>query len=114
MRHHRGADDAERQVEHGRIFDDLDGRRKAEDHAPPVRIGQRDLEEEADEDHPQQRDDEGLDPAETEALQPQNQEDVESRDDDAQFQRNAEQQVEPGSPFPLRRSVVPMLAEWSG
>jgi hypothetical protein len=34
VRHHRGADDAKRQIEHRRVVDDLDGRRKAADDAP--------------------------------------------------------------------------------
>ena len=94
MRHDGGADDAERQIEHGRIVDDLGRRREAADHLAPVRVGQRDLDEEAQENHAQQRDDEGLDPAEAEALQPQDQEHVECRDQHADFQRNAEQQIE--------------------
>ena len=94
MRHDRGADDAERQIEHGRIVDDLGRRREAADHLAPVRVGQRDLDEEAQEDHAQQRDDEGLDPAESEALQPQDQEHVQRGDQHAELQRDAEQQVE--------------------
>ena len=94
MRHDGGADDAERQIEHGRVRHDLGGGREAADHLPPLRIGQRDLHEETGEDHPQQRDDEGLDVAEAEALQPEDQEHVERGDQHAQFQRDAEEQVE--------------------
>ena len=70
MRHDGGAQDAEREIEHLRIGDDIGGGRKAADYCAPVRIGQGDLDGEADRDDPEQRHDEGLDPAETEVLQP--------------------------------------------
>ncbi len=48
MRHHRGADDAERQIQHRRVLDDLDRRREAADHLAPIGIGHGDLDAEAE------------------------------------------------------------------
>ncbi len=67
------------------------GRREAADHARPSRdrpcaIWTR----EAHRDDAEQRDDEGLDPAEAELLQIEDQEHVERGDDDADLERNAE------------------------
>jgi len=61
----------------------------------PIRIGHRNLDAEADRNDAEQRHDEGLDPAEAEVLHPQDQEHVEGRDQDAELERNAEQEVEP-------------------
>ena len=94
MRHHRRADDAEREIEHLRVLHDLDRRREAADHVAPIRIGHGDLNAEADGDDAEQRDDEGLDPAEAELLHPQDEEHVERGEDDADLERNAEQQIE--------------------
>ena len=95
VRHHGRAEDAERDVEHVRVGDDLRGRRKAADHRAPVRIRHRDLHREAHRDDAEQRDDERFDPAEAEILQPQNEEHVERGDQHADLERNAEQQIEP-------------------
>ena len=95
VRHHGGAEDAEREIEHVRIGDDLGRRREAADHRAPIRIGHRDLDREADRDDAEQRHDEGLDPAEAEVLHPQDQEHVERGDQHAELERNAEQEVEP-------------------
>ncbi len=95
MRHHRRAEDAEREVEHLRIADDLGRRRETANHLSPIGIGERDLDRKAQRDHAEQRDHQSLDPAESELLQIEDQEDVERRDDDAELERNAEDQVEP-------------------
>ena len=92
--HDRRADDAERQVEHVRVGDDLRRRREAANHLPPIGIGHGDLHDEADGDDAEQRDDEGLDPTEALVLQIKDQEHVGGGDDDADLQRNPEQQVE--------------------
>ena len=84
-------------IQHIRIGEDVGGRRKAPQHPAPIGIGQYDLDQEADRDHPDQRDDERLDPAEALGLQPQDQEHVERGDDDADLERNAEDQIEPDS-----------------
>ena len=95
VRHHGRAEDAEREIEHVRIGDDLGGRREAADHRAPFRIGHRDLDRKAQRDDAEQRDDEGLDPAEAEVLHPQDEEHVERGDQHADLERNAEQQIEP-------------------
>ena len=84
-----------REIEHVGIAHDLGRRREAADHRAPFGIGHRDLDAEADRDDAQQRDDESLDPAEAEILHPQDQEHVERSDQHADFERNAEQQIEP-------------------
>ncbi len=94
VRHHRGPKDAQGQIEHGRVGHDFRRRRKAPDHRAPFRVCHGDLNGKADGDHTQQNDDERLEPAETPGLQPQDQEHIQRRDDDADFQRNAKQQVQ--------------------
>ena len=95
MRHHGGAENAERQIQHVRVLHDLDGRREAADHLAPIGIGHGDLDAEADGDDQQHGDDEGLDPAEAERLHPQNQKHVERGQQHADLERNAEQEIEP-------------------
>ncbi len=94
VRHDGRAENAERQIEHFRIADDLGRREEALDHGAPLRIGQEDLHAETQRDDAEQRDDEGFDPAEAELLQIEDEEDVERRDQHAEFERNAEDQVE--------------------
>ena len=77
------------------LRDDLGRRRKAANDAAPVRVRHRDLDREADRDDAQQRDDERLDPAKAEVLHPQHQEHIERREQHADLERNAEQQIEP-------------------
>ena len=95
MRHHGRTENAEREIEHLRIGDDLGRGRKAHDHRTPVRIGHRDLDGETNCDDAQEGHDEGFDPAEAEVLHPQDQEHIESRDQHPDLERNPEQQVEP-------------------
>src|SRR4029077_12716281 len=94
VRHHRGADDANREIEHVRVTHDLGGWRKAADHCAPVGIGHRDLHDEAECDYAHQSDNECLDPAEAKILHPEDQKYVERRNQHADLERNAEQQVE--------------------
>ena len=94
MRHHRRADNAEREIEHLRVLHDLDRWREAADDVAPDWIGHGDLNAEADGDDPEHDDDEGLDPAEAELLHPQDEEHVERGEDDADLERNAEQKIE--------------------
>ena len=95
MRHHRGADNADRQIQHRRVLHDLDRRREAADHLVPFRIGHRDLNAERNGDDAEHDDDEGLDIAEAELLHPQDQKHVERGEDHADLERNSEQQIEP-------------------
>src|SRR5262245_16277955 len=91
--HHRGTEDAERAVEHLGVLHDLDGRREAADHLAPSGIGHGNLNAEAYGDDPEHGDDEGLDPAEAEALHPQNQKHVERGEDHADLEWNTEQKI---------------------
>ncbi len=94
MRHDRGAEDAHRKVEHLRITHDLHRRRKAEDDLTPVGIGHRHLHAKAYGDYQERADDERLDPAEAQVLQIENEKNVERRDEHADLEWNAEQQIE--------------------
>ena len=94
VRHHRCAKDAHGEIQHLRIAHDLHRRREAEDDLAPVGIGQRHLHTEAHGDNQQGRYHEGFDPAEANVLQIKDEEHVERRDEHADLERNAEQQVE--------------------
>lgn len=60
VRHQGGPKDAEREVEHLGVAQDLGGGGEAFDHAGPVGIGHGDLERKAERDNAQQGDDEGF------------------------------------------------------
>ena len=77
MRHHRCADDADGDVEHLRIGDDLRRRQEATEHRRDRRSGEHDLDQEAAGDHDQQRDDEGFEETEAPVHQHQQQEGIE-------------------------------------
>ncbi len=94
MRHHGRTENAQCEVEHFGVGHDLGGRRKAADHLAPIRVGHGDLNAETHGDDAQQRNDEGFHPAKAELLQVQDQEHVERSDHDADFERNAEDQIE--------------------
>ncbi|MNL26942.1 hypothetical protein D3C87_1485060 [compost metagenome] len=94
MRHHRRAQNAKRQIEHLGVGDDLRRRRKTTNHLAPVGIGQRQLNGETHRDDAEKRDDKRFHPAEAKPLQIKDQEHVKRRDEDAEFERNAENQVE--------------------
>ena len=94
MRHHGGADDADGDVEHRRVGDDL-GRRhehRVQDGAGRWR-GDEDLDGKAAEDDDQQRDDESLEITEAPVHQQQHQEGVKRGDKGAADQRDAEQEL---------------------
>src|SRR5262249_5062989 len=95
MRHHRRAENAEREIEHVRVLHDLYGRREATDHLAPIWIGHGDLNAEANRDDAEHGHDERLDPAEAEALHTEDQEHVERGQDHADLERDAEQEIEP-------------------
>jgi hypothetical protein len=94
MRHHGRSEDAEGEIQHFRVGDDVRRRRKTFDHRRPIRIGKRDLDREAHGDDAEQRHDQRLDPAEAEPLQIEDQEHVQRGDDHADFKRNAEDEIE--------------------
>ena len=94
VRHHGGTKYPQCQIQHVGVGDDVGGWGEAFDHIRPDRVCHPDLDGETDGNHPQQGDDKGFQPAKALFLQPQDQKHVKRRDDDAQFQRNAEQKVE--------------------
>ena len=95
MRHHGRAQNAEREVEHLPVAQDVRSRREAFDHRAPIGIGERDLHRKAGRDYPEHRDHKGFDPTEAERLQRQDQEHIGRRDDNADLEGNVEQEVEP-------------------
>jgi hypothetical protein len=94
MRHHGGAEDAERQIQHLAVGENVRGRREALEHRAPIGIGHRDLHRKTRRDHAQHRHHEGFDPAKAERLQRQNQKHVGGGDDHADLERNVKQQIE--------------------
>ena len=94
MRHHGRADDADGDVEHLGIGDDLGGRHEAAQHRGDRRRRGDDLDAKADRDHDQQRDDKGFEEAKALVHQQQQQEGVEGGDQRAADQGNAEQQFQ--------------------
>ena len=91
VRHDGRAENAEREIEHVRIGDDLRARHEAAEHARKFRPRENELRHEAEGDDRKQRDDERLDPAKALVLQIEDEEHVERGDDDAVFERDAEQ-----------------------
>ena len=94
VRHHRRAEDADRDVEHVRVAQDLGARDEADRDRRQVGPRQPELDRERPGDQHDQRDDERLDVAEAAVLQEQHDQHVERREADAPDQRQAEQQVE--------------------
>ena len=94
VRHHRGAQDADRDVEHRRVGHDLGGRHQSPNHLRQRGPRHEELHREADRDRADQHDDEGLEPPEPLVLEQEDQQDVEGGEDHAPEQRNAEQQVQ--------------------
>ena len=83
MRHDGRAQNAEREIEHLVVGENVRCRHETADHRAPIRIGERDLDRKAGRDHAQHRHDERLDPAKAEGLQRQDQEHVRRGEDDA-------------------------------
>ena len=94
VRHHRGAEDADGDVEHVRIAQDFRGGHEAAEHPAQVRPRQEELDGEAAGDPENEGDDDALEDAEAVLLHEQHDEHVERGDDDARHERDAEEQVE--------------------
>ncbi len=94
VRHHGRAEDADRDVEHVGVAQDLGARDEAERDAAQRRTGEPELDRERPGDQRDQRDDQRLDVAEAAVLQEQHDQHVEGGQADAPDQRQAEQQVE--------------------
>ena len=97
MRHDGGPENAERQIKHFAIGQNIGGRRKPAQHRAPIGIGHCDLHRKADRDHPQHGHDKCFDPAKAEGLQRQDQEHVGRCDDHPDLERNVKQQIEADS-----------------
>ena len=91
MRHDRRSDDANGDVKHLGIGEDLGGGRKTPQHRRNRRRGGADLDRKANRDHDQQRDHEGFEKAKAPVHQQQQQEGVEGRNQRAADQGNAKQ-----------------------
>ena len=88
MRHHRRAEDPEREVEHVRIGDDLRWSAQSRaTHAAPIAVARAICTPKQKAMTREERDDERLDPAEADILKIEDQEHVERRDDDADLER---------------------------
>ena len=94
VRHHRGAEDADRDVEHVAVGEDAGGRDHAARDLAEHRARQPELDGERPGDEDDERDDERFDVAEAAVLQVEDDEHVERRQADAPDERQAEQQVE--------------------
>ncbi len=94
MRHHRGPDDADRDVEHCGIGDDLARRHESLQHRGDRWRRSHDLDRKADRDDEQQRDDEGFEKTKALVHQKQQQEGVKRRQQRPADQGNAEQQFQ--------------------
>ena len=92
--HHGRAQDAERDVEHRRVRQDLGARHEAQRHGRRVGLRQPDLDGEAAGDGHDERDDERLDVAESLVLQEQDHHHVERGQTYAPHERQSEEQVE--------------------
>ena len=94
MRHHGRADDADRDIEHGRVGDDARLRDEAAQDLAQHRLGENELGHEAAGDHQQQSDDEGFEVACPILQQAQDHQGADRSDGDAPAERNAEQQLQ--------------------
>ncbi len=94
MRHHRGADDADGDVQHLRIGDDLGRGDEAAGDLGDRRLRQDQFDQEAAGDDQHQADDKGLEMPEAAVLQVQHHHDVERGQHHAPQQRDAEQQLQ--------------------
>ncbi len=94
MRHDGRADDADGEIEHLGIAHDFYGRGEPRDDGAHIGLRHRDLDGEADAGYGEQCYDKGLDPAEAYVLEVEDQEDIESGDEYADLERNAEQKIE--------------------
>ena len=94
MGHHRRAEDADRDVEHLPVAEDLGVRHEAGGDGGHVGLREPDLDRERARDQDDQRDDERFDVAEAVLLQEEDDEHVERREAHAPDERQAEEQVE--------------------
>src|SRR5580704_1814118 len=80
VRHNSGAEDADGDVQHFPIVQNFSARDEPDDGFSPDGMGEKDFVSEAGRDGGNERDDEGLDDAETAPLQGKNDQDIESSD----------------------------------
>ena len=94
MRHDGGTEDADGEVEHRRIGDDLGARHQPVEHGGERWAGQRQLDDEAEPDHDHQRHHQRLELAKAARLQCQDQQHLDAGQGDAEGKVEAEQQLE--------------------
>ncbi len=94
MRHHGRADDADRDIEHGRVADDACLRDEAAQHLAQDRPREDELSDETGGDHQQQADDEGFQAPAALLQQAEDDQGADGRDADAPAERDAEQQMQ--------------------
>ena len=95
VRHHRGAEDADGDVEHGWVEQDLRrGQEKAAHRGAGVWVGEEDLDDEQCQDGADQGDDQRLELAEAPALEHEQEKAIEAGDADAPEQWDVEEQLE--------------------
>src|SRR5580693_4864317 len=95
VRHYRGPEDADRDIQHSGITNDLRGRdEKSLGNAQQAGLGEEYLQSEADPDHPNERNHERLDQAKSLLLQKENQQNVERGQANAPQQWDVKQQIE--------------------
>ncbi len=94
VRHDRGADDADADVEHGRVGDDMSSGDETEQDAAEAGLGKNQLGGEARADGGDERDDQRLDVAKAFALQIEDGEDIERGDDAAPDERDVEEKLQ--------------------
>ena len=94
MRHHGRAQDADRDVQFVGILENRRARQKTRQHSARVRLGNQNLEQEATRDRRDERNHQRFEQAKSLVLHVQHDQYVEGGNDDAPWQRNAEQQVQ--------------------
>jgi len=97
VRHDRGAEDADADVQHVTVAENFRARDEADDSFTPDRMSEEDFVGEAASDGGDQSNDEGLDDAESSTLQGEDDQNVESRDNHTRKKRQAEKQLEGNS-----------------
>ena len=92
--HHGGAEDADGDIEHFFVTQDFRVRNETTGGFPPDRVSEKDFVRETEADAGDERDNEGFDKAEATALQGEDDEDVQARQQNAEEQRDVEKEIE--------------------
>jgi hypothetical protein len=104
MRHHGRPEDADGQIKHGRVGDDIDAGDQPAGQAAPARLRQEELGGEAEADHGHQGKNDRLDAAVAASLQSEHEQHLKAHEGNADDERQTEQQLQGvGSPGPSRQ-----------